>query len=331
VNPDGNNQNKSRFSNLGREATDFAELSADYVPPPLSAYGLAEAGGEEEGMVGMLDLAGVRARHRQAMILGWVSGVLAVVLLAGGTFFWWLGLQRLNSQTINAPDLCIDKLAIVAQSYNQGINPAGAATTAEDFLADTKCAKYETARLFAFAAYAQQGKLYDQRVETALALTNYELALKYPPTNPASGVKTATPPLPTDYPSFEDWGKAVTKRRDFIKNYSAALKLSQNYPLLQGDDKKKAEAEATALWQRLYNEDPLYAKDSPSGVAAKLMEAYRDQASLSCQESKDFSSGKAALDKALQIGNNPALKDNINIRAILGGVLETRSKVCNLN
>ncbi len=330
MNPDGNNTNKSRFSNLGREATDFAELSADYVPPPLSAYGLAEAEGEED-MTGMLDLAGVRSRHRQALILGWVSGVLAVVLLAGGTLFWWLGLQRLNSQTINAPDLCIDKLASLAQSYNQGINLAGAATTAEDFVADAKCAKYETARLFAFAAYAQQGKLYDQRIETALALTNYESALKYPPANPALGVKTATPALPSDYLSFEDWGKAVTKRRDFIKNYTAALKLSQSYPLMQGEDKKKTQAEAIALWQRLYNEDPLYAKDSPGGVAAKLMETYRDQASLSCQESKNSTAGKTALDNALQIANNPALKDNINIRAILGGVLETRSKVCNLN
>lgn len=330
MNPDGNNPNKSRFSNLGRESTDYAELSSDYAPPPLSAYGLPEAG-DEEDMSGMLDVVGVRARHRQAMILGWVSGVLAVLVLAGGTLFWWMGLQRLNSQTAIAPDLCIDRLATVAQSYNQGFNLAGTATAAEDFLADPKCAKYDTARLFAFAAYAQQGKLYDQRIETELALTNYEAALKYPRVNPLPNTKIAIPTLPADYLSFEEWGKAVAKRRDFIKNYANALKLSQSYPLQQGDDKKKTQTEAVTLWQRLYGEDPLYAKDSLSGVAAKLMEAYRDQASLSCQESKDFTSAKTALDSALQIGNSPALKDNINIRGIMGGVLETRAKVCNLS
>ena len=321
------------YSNMGSEIDDFGELGSGYVPPPLSAYGADGGSAPSLGGGGgpMVDVEGRRKRHKEAVILGWISGFLAFLVAVGGSFFWYTGLQNVNVGDRGDTNTLSGQFVAGQTAYNKA-SYAEAYTIMYGIIMTDTAGTLPEARLYAFASAANQAdreitieKNFKKAAETYK--TAVTAAINYKIRN--LGVTTANnrkPTLPPNVLTFDDWEKKVTDASAKLQKYVVAQEADTQTANL--DDKTKAQALGAVItkWDELYQLDPTFLiEDIDNGVAERLIKAYLDRAKSTCNTTEP-PIGLSYVDMADKVANDTKIKGRLS-GPFKNQIAETRKDV----
>ena len=282
--------NNSNYSNIGASFNDSGEIEEGidfdkvYTPPPMPSGGFVDEGDDDPFKKLKEDR---ERRQKKVKVLGWIGGVLAALLAVAGSFFWYSGLQQINSASSDPAQVAFDtgQKAYNNGSWQDSIDQMNSLLTKENQ------DKYIVAVLYIFGADANLAKKNASTPD--IASKYYKEALKYIGVGDFDKIAeiAAKDPLrkpparPSNYASFKLWADDVKMQSDLNSKYLAAVTADSEAAITTDATKKLGLLNsAIAKWEDLYRLQPLYlVENEVDGVAERLIGRYLDLAKLTCQ------------------------------------------------